>query len=431
MNKIYKSILLKLSAISPMFGKVILEDSLARINKGADNVTASEMLYLLKNEINPQLSQGSSTLNALLSAGSGYIITDNTDKVIYLNPYAEGLLEDAKSRYSGLSDFEILYRIGLCVKTEETSDIQVLEVDFNHVTYNVTISPIFNEDKVITGVMTTYQDITLLNELERESLEHVSKLQAEIESRIKAEKELIENQQTMIRSSNLAALGEMGAGIAHEINNPLSVIMMNNKIIEMNLKKGKATLEKLGPVIERTNKSVANIMSIINTMRNLSRKTDDLPFTPVSIKDVIDQAIPICNEKFKYNDVDLKINLDNELYNTIINCRSTEISQVLINLLNNAFDAVIDKQEKWVKIDFAKLDNNIIISVIDSGEGIPKEIAKNIFEPFYTTKAVGSGTGLGLSLSKKILNNHNGDLLLDQGFPHTKFDIVLPIYKEK
>lgn len=110
----------------------------------------------------------------------------------------------------------------------------------------------------------------------------------------------------------------------------------------------------------------------------------------------------------------------------MLNCRGVQISQVLLNLLNNAFDAIELLPEKWIKLDAMKMEDTIVIHVTDSGHGIPEEEREKIFQPFYTTKPIGKGTGLGLSLSRKIVQDHKGTLTLDTNSAHTRFVIKIP-----
>jgi C4-dicarboxylate-specific signal transduction histidine kinase len=118
-----------------------------------------------------------------------------------------------------------------------------------------------------------------------------------------------------------------------------------------------------------------------------------------------------------------------------LSCREAEIIQVLLNLINNACDAVASLPDKWVKVEFQIVDapagfkhrKEIIISVIDSGAGIPKNIVDKLMQPFFTTKDPDKGTGLGLSISNNIIKNHGGRLEYNSKSPNTRFDITLPI----
>ena len=110
-----------------------------------------------------------------------------------------------------------------------------------------------------------------------------------------------------------------------------------------------------------------------------------------------------------------------------IACRPTQIAQVLVNLINNSRDAVSNLNEKWIKVEVDKTDDNIIIAITDSGPGIPASVRAKMFNPFFTTKEVGVGTGLGLSISAGIIKSHNGQLRLASKSKNTRFEVVLPI----
>ena len=106
-------------------------------------------------------------------------------------------------------------------------------------------------------------------------------------------------------------------------------------------------------------------------------------------------------------------------------CRSAQVAQVLLNLLSNAYDAVESQVKRWVRISVAARGDEVEIAVTDSGRGIPPKIAPRIMEPFFTTKEIGRGTGLGLSLSKGIAEAHGGRLELDSHSPETRFVLTL------
>jgi C4-dicarboxylate-specific signal transduction histidine kinase len=139
---------------------------------------------------------------------------------------------------------------------------------------------------------------------------------------------------------------------------------------------------------------------------------------------LLDDTLSLCREKFNNHGVALKVNCP---YTTeTVLCRQTEISQVLINLLNNSFDAVKKMAKKWVVLDIVQQDGLFVFSVTDSGDGIPPDVALRMFDPFFTTKGTGEGTGLGLSISAGIIESHGGHLWLDHEHPHTRFVFTLP-----
>ncbi|MGZ3771600.1 MAG: PAS domain-containing protein [Bdellovibrio sp.] len=233
-----------------------------------------------------------------------------------------------------------------------------------------------------------------------------------------------ESEAKLIHSSKLASLGEMAGGIAHEINNPLGIAQGKAKQLLRMIGKGKFTsehaMEELGKIIETTER----IAKIVKGLRSFSRNADKDPFVPIELNTLMNNVLGLCSERFKVHGVRLEIVPIAEL---ILHCRSVQLEQVLVNLLNNAYDAVESLQEKWVHIDFRILEEKIQILVTDSGNGIPPHIVNKLMHPFFTTKDVGRGTGLGLSISKGIIEDHQGQLWYDPSCPHTRFVIELPM----
>ncbi len=124
-----------------------------------------------------------------------------------------------------------------------------------------------------------------------------------------------------------------------------------------------------------------------------------------------------------YNPADIN---DDFSKNIIIQCRESEIAQVLFNLVSNAGDAVADLSERWIKLDYQNTAEEANIRIMDSGPGIPEEIQQKIFHPFFTTKDIGKGTGLGLAVSVGIIESHGGKIDIDSSSPNTTFIIKIP-----
>lgn len=247
-------------------------------------------------------------------------------------------------------------------------------------------------------------------------------------------------------SSRLAKLGEMAGGIAHEINNPLAVIISGVESARSDLQEAKSglkgkghvqelvQLERVENMLQRMNRVAERIGKIVKGLRVFSRQGDRDPFKKVQIQDILQDTLDLCSEKFSKSGVELKIGWGNlEDQKTLeLECRQVQISQVLLNLLTNAFDAVQEYPEpKWIKVEVSTLTGPqknqwIEIRVTDSGNGINPTVAERIFDPFYTTKEVGKGTGLGLSIALGIIEDHGGMLSLDDSNPHTSFVIRLP-----
>jgi PAS domain S-box-containing protein len=236
---------------------------------------------------------------------------------------------------------------------------------------------------------------------------------------------LIKDQQArMISSAKLSSLGEMASGIAHEINNPLAVIKGKAYHMLKRLEAGEVNVESLIKELTKIEQNSLRIVKIIKGLRTFSRQGEGDPFQWVPFRNVFEDVIELCNERFKHQGVMLKLSGDVE---SNILCQETQIAQVLLNLINNAYDAVFKMPEAWVKVHVETTDVSTKISVTDSGNGISDEIAQKIMQPFFTTKEIGVGTGLGLSISKGIVEMHGGKFYLDRECENTRFVIELPL----
>jgi signal transduction histidine kinase len=229
-----------------------------------------------------------------------------------------------------------------------------------------------------------------------------------------------------IEANRLASLGVMAGGIAHEINNPLTVIQAHAMFLKKKYQKGKLEdqdfydgMDKIGQVVERISK-------IVISLRNLSRDDKDKPFENVKSNLVFDDIINLSKQKIENKKIHFKF--ENKIPEEYISCRQVEISRVLLNLLTNALDAVLETKKEYLEITFSlyKEGDNIHFSVRDNGCGIDKKNVQKIMNPFFTTKAVGHGTGIGLSLSKKIAEDHGGSLRLNLGTEDTEFILCIP-----
>jgi len=226
-----------------------------------------------------------------------------------------------------------------------------------------------------------------------------------------------------VNAAKLASLGEMAGGIAHEINNPLAIISGNITRLRFILKGETLEKDKALETCKSIDATIFRISKIINSMRTLSRDGSKDPFVKTSVKDLISDVVIVCKEKFKQNEIDFKLpEIDEKLE---LMCRPVELSQVLVNLLNNAFDAVAEAENALIEIIVNKQNGKINIMIVNSGPGISDEVKGKIMTPFYTTKDVGKGTGLGLSISKKIIENHKGLFFLDLEAEKTTFVIEL------
>lgn len=238
------------------------------------------------------------------------------------------------------------------------------------------------------------------------------------------EDELEISRKQLIQSAKLSALGEMAGGIAHEINNPLAVIDSRSRHIRRALLSNPPDIDKaleFAQIIESTSESIA---AIVKGLKTFSRSGENDPLTRCNLNDIINDTLVLCAERFRQRGIELKV--DKSFEGAEIEARSVQIAQVVLNLLNNAYDAIEALPEKWINLSFQDLGDKLKILIMDSGTGIPADIRDSIMQPFFTTKAVGKGTGLGLSVSKGIIEDHKGTLAIDSTCPNTCFVVLLP-----
>ena len=243
------------------------------------------------------------------------------------------------------------------------------------------------------------------------------------------ESQLEDQQKLVIQTSKMTALGEMASGIAHEINNPLGIINSLVSDIRDLYEFGQFEEKKALGIIEKIEFTIDRAAKVINGLRAFARDTGNEKVQRAKVKQILDAPLSFCSEKMKNHGVDLRLPVISE--DLMIECQPIQISQVLINLLNNSYDAIQASAEKWIQIEANDLGSKVELSISDSGPGIPNEVKEKIFQPFFTTKAIGKGTGLGLSISKGILSKHGGSLRLDDQFSNTRFMLVLPKEQSK
>ncbi|MEK6627040.1 MAG: DAHL domain-containing protein [Bdellovibrionota bacterium] len=243
----------------------------------------------------------------------------------------------------------------------------------------------------------------------------------------KSQNAIIDQQkQALITSAKMSALGEMAGGIAHEINTPLATISMKIEQLEEEIAAENIVATDLVQSLSTIKNTTLRIAKIIKGLRTFSKDSSRMPFEMCAVNALIDETLSFCKEKFKTHGVQIEINYNGLNPDLLIECRSVEISQVLLNLLNNSFDAVQTLEHKWIKIEVCIWNEFIKFNIVDSGSGVSKNIQSKIMQPFFTTKEVGKGTGLGLSISSGIVESHHGKLFLDTECLNTKFTILLP-----
>jgi signal transduction histidine kinase len=229
--------------------------------------------------------------------------------------------------------------------------------------------------------------------------------------------------EALVSSAKLATLGELSSSIAHEINNPLGIINGLLEIVRIEIVEKKVTASELLPLHKRLKDTADRIGRIVNSMQMLARDGSQHAIEKICLSGPVAVCTELVIEKFKNANIDLRINLDPLAY--VLGSES-EIAQVVANLLNNAFDAIKGTSCAWIEIESKREGGKVYLTVTDSGFGILPEIAHKIMQPWFTTKNFNQGSGLGLSISLKIMQTHKGTLELDTKSHHTRFVMSFP-----
>lgn len=234
-------------------------------------------------------------------------------------------------------------------------------------------------------------------------------------------------QEKLIYTSKLSAVGEMAGGVAHEINNPLGAISVASQTLRKLHEKNKFDDPRVLKTLTVIDATIERIAKIIKGLRVVSRDSSEEPFTLCTLKEIISDSLSLCSEKFKVHHVDLRVDLEQPDFSKPFMAKRVQLSQVFLNLLVNSYDAIAKLEQKWIEIKISSDANYFYLRYVDSGLGIPKEVQEKMFLPFYTTKEVGKGTGLGLSISKSIIEGHKGSIEIDNSCANTCFLIKLPL----
>lgn len=243
--------------------------------------------------------------------------------------------------------------------------------------------------------------------------------------RKKMENELEVQRIQMVSNSRLAALGQFSASVAHEINNPLTVILWRIKALKKKseTKNYDATTLKEFQSIEDNSK---RINSIILGIKTLSKNADSDQFDHITIRNIKKQLEDILSPKLDL--LEMEYQFESSCFDLSVSVKEVQIIQVLVNLINNSIDAISDLTHKWVHISSYQENKNIVFTITDSGAGIPKKIRSQLFDLFFTTKSKNNeGTGIGLAMASQIIKAHNGTLNYNSNSKNTQFIITIPV----
>lgn len=231
-------------------------------------------------------------------------------------------------------------------------------------------------------------------------------------------------QAQLISSEKMVALGRMATEIAHEVNNPLQTIVGHAERLKSLSARGTINPAEAVLIADKIQTVAMRIASIIRGLKALARDASGDPFSELRLSSIIAMTLDQCLSQLDSNGIKVSVKKVPETW-TVVG-REAQLSQVILNVITNAQDAISGLKEKWINIEARQTNLYIDVVITDSGSGISSEVQKKIFEPFFTTKPAGKGIGLGLSVSREIMAAHNGLIYYDEASLNTRFIIRIP-----
>lgn len=388
-------------------------------------------IALYKHRIEKKLKESEQWLSTTLrSIGDAVIATDKKGQVSFINPVAQALTgwknEEAVGRPLGdifitlneetgqpiaVSVMELLQEKS---QPEVGDHILLVSRDGKRIPINQNTAPIQGEKGDVIGAVLAFQDITEL----KKAMDELKK----------AYSDLKKTQQQLIQSEKLAALGRFSSGVAHEIKNPLGIILGGMEFLESKLARAEKDVKK---AVDKIKEATFRANTITQGLLNFARPSE-LKIERVKPSQLINETLSLLKYKTPLSSINVeKIFSDEELY---IEADKNQMQQVFFNLLLNAIEAMpeggaikIRTKKKTVK-EFFISEHFCVIEIIDTGAGITEENLKRLFEPFFTTKKERKGTGLGLTMTKLIVENHKGNLEIEsEPGKGTTARVILPM----
>lgn len=331
------------------------------------------------------------------------------------------LFPDNLQAYDGFP-FEALLQKTLAGRSFEIKDYKITGLHKAPIYLDMNISPLLIEGD-ITGILITSNNVTKRVHLEEALKQYTVELEDKVDKGTATTKQL---EQQVLHSEKLASLGRLAAGVAHEIGNPLTSISTFSQLLrEM------ATDEFSQSSLDIINNHIQRITDIVRQMSAFSRP-DSTNIKEAQLNDILRSSLDLMRlDKRMKSTIEIAVNLDPDLPKTMID--EGQISQICINIILNALDAMPDGGKLSVATRRGRDDQGrdaVFVEFTDTGVGIPAGDIEKIFDPFYTTKEAGKGTGLGLAVSYSIIKRHKGDIKVESQIGKgTTFTLILPAEK--
>lgn len=378
--------------------------------------------------------------SALAEVGNAVMIADVNGRIVWVNrAFTElsGYVSDEiigktpKLFQSGLQDAQFYAQFWRTITSGTTwhSDIVNRRKDGSHYSANEMVTPLLNADGEISHYVSILEDISERKHHEKELQEHYQDIQS-------LNEQLKNTQNQLLQSEKMASIGQLAAGVAHEINNPIGFINSNlgtlkgyvDELLGIIAAYGKADSliagqseihmaiealkkradldflhEDIHTLLSESRDGVNRVTKIVQDLKDFSR-IDSADWAPANLEQGIDSTLNIV-----WNELKFKADIIKE-YSGLppIECLGSQLNQVFMNMLHNAAHAIETRGKITIRTGFD--EQKVWVEIADTGKGIPPENLKRIFEPFFTTKPIGKGTGLGLSLAYSIVQKHHGHL---------------------
>lgn len=359
----------------------------------------------------------------------GIIITNKSGDILSTNRYAGNLLVDknltthgANTNISHLLKIDEQYQI-LDQANQTTSGY--IETSTQHPTKDPT--PVMYSVKNIQIMGNDVYLLTIIDIRKRKKAENeIIKINNQLEDIIKYRtKELEKAQNKLIQQNKISALGNMAATIVHELSQPLtamnsSIGAINAKIDQKDYNGALASANRLEPLNKK-------MFSIIQLLKTFSYDDKELR-TPIYIEEIVNNTLETYNDLLYEKNIALTI--DNKSENCIVNVNPLKMDLVLSNLIKNAIDAMEETTNRCLNIDLKKKNGIACIHITDNGSGMNEINIKQMFSPYFTTKEIGKGLGLGLAICFEIIQEYDGKISANTIDNKTRFSINIPIHKD-
>ncbi|MHC1740514.1 MAG: ATP-binding protein [Anaerolineaceae bacterium] len=383
---------------------MLLSNSLASHLHSEKTITELEESNAVLKTSQQQLINSRNTLRTLFdNTPESFYIVDEKYTLIAVNFSRSGRAGMPPQRLVGGKCFEVLFHLNspcpgcLVAQTLKTDLTQIrrvhyLQKDRTNLEWEIHTYPVPEAEGKLRQVILLEQNITEKRKLEAE----------------------------LIQSEKLAAVGQLAAGIAHDINNPLTSIIANAQILIADLPEDQPDLLQCAQLIELAGTKATQVVRNLLT----SARKEEFVFAPIDINENIQSALLLLSHEFISRDINITFNRGYEM--PCISASDNHLQSVWTNLIMNSIEAIGEKPGK-IEITSQFDGKNFIVNVQDNGAGIPKEYVGQIFEPFFTTKKTEDGTGLGLTSVRRIVQAHNGRIMVEseEGLGST-FTVVLP-----